>query len=305
MILGVDPAQSQDWCGMVFAEYVPWIDEKTGRCKIVKATGTPLAALRVRHIERYRKLDNEDLLKIINQHRKELKADLHMIVGDDTGIGVGLWDMLRNHGTGRIILKRVKFTTGESERSHGLPLHHHNVAKSLIVSALVTMVESRRVKIAPHLKLGPVILEEAKSWRAKITTAQNEVYVHQDSEHDDLVSSLALIALVSQRIWGQRYLSDLVDWDAEQREEELAVFENEARLDELANRLREEEERAADEAEKKVRAEMSAEDAADLRERDEQARADRIREARARAARNAACWGDADWSSKEDEDEMS
>jgi len=205
--MGVDPAQAVDYMGIVIAEYVPWLDPVTRQCKRDIHSGNPMASLKVLHLERWKGMHYEDQIAKIQEHRRA--NDLDMIIGDDTGVGVGLWDMFRSQDLEECVLMRIKFTSGESERH--TKKHHVNVSKSLIVSSLISFVEARRVKIAPHLKLGPQVIREAQAWRPKITQALNEVYVNQDSEHDDLVSAMALVSLVSSRIWGKRYLADLAD----------------------------------------------------------------------------------------------
>ena len=61
-----------------------------------------------------------------------------------------------------------------------------------------------------------MLKSELKGYRVKITESANQIYINQDSEHDDLLCATAMCAVVVQRLWGLRYLPDLsefVGWD--------------------------------------------------------------------------------------------
>src|SRR5208337_4612255 len=84
------------------------------------------------------------------------------------------------------------------------------------IAALVALFSSGRIKGSKNLPLLAVLKSELKGYRVKITESANQIYINQDSEHDDLLCSLAMCAVVVQRLWGLRYLPDLsefVGWD--------------------------------------------------------------------------------------------
>src|SRR5208337_5571280 len=80
------------------------------------------------------------------------------------------------------------------------------------IAALVALFSSGRIKGSKNLPLLAVLKSELKGYRVKITESANQIYINQDSEHDDLLCSLAMCAVVVQRLWGLRYLPDLSEF---------------------------------------------------------------------------------------------
>ena len=139
----------------------------------------------------------------------------------------------------------------------------------------------------------------------KTTESANQIYINQDSEHDDLLCSLAMSAVVVQRLWGLRYLPDLSEFVGHDApppttQQQLAALPNYQRI-------------LAEDARKKVQAGMKQEDlpeaeryayraidwsaynpdgGAEKEESDaeEQQKAVRLK----KQARDRACWGDED-----------
>ena len=156
-----------------------------------------------------------------------------MVVIDNTGVGSAPGDMLAHRGLGRNSdrLMRIVFTGGDTEPNREpTPIKHtHHVAKQRIIAALVTVFASGRIKGSRNLPLLAVLKAELKGYRVKVTESANQIYINQDSEHDDLLCATAMCAVVVQRLWGLRYLPDLsefVGWDDEPltTQEQLAAL---------------------------------------------------------------------------------
>ena len=227
-----------------------------------------------------------------------------MVVIDNTGVGSAPGDMLAHRGLGRTSdrLMRIVFTGGDTTPNREpTPIKHtHHVAKQRIIAALVALFSSGRIKGSKSLPLLSVLKSELKGYRVKVTESANQIYINQDSEHDDLLCATAMCAVVVQRIWGLRYLQDLsefVGWD----DPPLTVSQQLDTLPNYPRTLAENARKQIQAGEKKV-ADLSVSelaayrsidwDADDAEEEDaeEQQKAADLK----RKARDAACWGDDD-----------
>ena len=74
------------------------------------------------------------------------------------------------------------------------------VPKRDLVSVLQVLFQTGRIKIAPSLPLGSVLVQELMNFRAKITAAGNDTYeAWRERDHDDLVLALAIAAWYAER----------------------------------------------------------------------------------------------------------
>jgi len=301
-IVSVDPAQASDWCGISVCKVKVWV---TSNQVIQKDTqGEYMVALDCLHLERHRGKSYVELAMIISGllRSRKLADQVPMLILDNSGVGRALGDVLAREDLGSFaigdfdqptILMRLTYTGGFKENAQ--QLHHWTVPKTNIIGSALAMLNQGRLRISPKIVLAPVLEKEFKSYRTKITVNHDEVYVNQDSEHDDLLSAIAQTCFVCGRRWGLKHFGELVNVDAELADEFRESEDAEARANERMGRRNEEAHRAADEAEMQERLKMAAEDFENMEARDATETAERIKEARARAARDASCWGDSDW----------
>jgi hypothetical protein len=116
-----------------------------------------------------------------------------VLVVDETGVGSAVCEMIRSamiraNVQGGFV--GVTITAGSAASCVGPG--RWRVAKKQLASVLVTLFQSRRLRIAP-VPERETLIKEAQSFSVRITPAGNESFESwRDSEHDDLVLSLGL-----------------------------------------------------------------------------------------------------------------
>jgi hypothetical protein len=303
-LLGVDPAQHKDYAGFSIGEAIVWINPKTGTYK-KDPFGYPLVQLNFRWLDRDKKLHDDEL---VDKIRKLIRNNgINMVVLDNTGIGSSTGDHLIHAGLEGAILKRVCFCGGQTEpnREPSPILHTHNVSKSQIVASHISMFEMGRIQISPKLPLAKIAEREHLGYRVKITVASNQIYINQDSENDDILCSMALCSLVVNRLWGLRYLPQLMSLEEMQLEDDHISLSEEVDGKEMATQMQEDIDQESEKNKKSARefmAQVEAEMKDELRrKRESEERCgereleDKIQELRKRAKsidRDMACWND-------------
>jgi len=118
-----------------------------------------------------------------------LQNDGALIV-DATGVGIPVVQMLIGEGLFPI---PVTITGGSETVEVGNGFH---VPKRHLVSALVVLFQSGRLKIAQALKEGPTLVNELQSFQYKLDkrTGHDTYESVREEVHDDLVMSVALAA---------------------------------------------------------------------------------------------------------------
>ena len=102
--------------------------------------------------------------------------------------------MLRQAG---LYLVPIWITGGETTSRKGKIIR---VPKRDLVSVLQVVFQTRRLRIARSLPLGPILTDELLNFRAKVTTVGTNTYeAWRESIHDDLVLALAIAAWYAER----------------------------------------------------------------------------------------------------------
>ncbi len=112
------------------------------------------------------------------------------VVADATGVGRPVLEMLEEAGVKEVY--GITITGGNSVnviRSKDV-----HVPKRDLVSSISVLLQSRKLKFAEGLPFGDVLKAELQNFKAKINIATgNDTYeAWRESQHDDLVLSLAL-----------------------------------------------------------------------------------------------------------------
>jgi len=153
----------------------------------------PGAIYRVRHIERTRGVPYPLIVDRIHSliHTPELEAGIIYLVVDKTGVGAPVVDLLRDRNLNPI---SVTITGGDRPSNPGKREWH--VPKRDLMSNLLVLSQSGRLKIAADLKEAKTFLDELQNMRVKIDirTAHDSYSAWRESAHDDLVLAVALAA---------------------------------------------------------------------------------------------------------------
>jgi hypothetical protein len=221
-IAAIDLGQAQDYTAFSIVERVPVPTGKfrdTGERQLVRRQWTEQPTM-----SQIVEPDERTDLHVRYLHRYPLRTDYiamaedvaakiaHLIalpesgdrkpplVIDHTGVGRAVFDVFRRAGMG-IPLIGITITGGHTaHRDPDRPWEWH-VPKKDLVSALQVAVQNDRLKIAPQLELAKVLAGEMQNFRMKVTTAANVTYEHwRNSDHDDLVLSVAMAAWMSERM---------------------------------------------------------------------------------------------------------
>jgi len=125
-----------------------------------------------------------------------LKGKATLIV-DYTGCGRPVVDMIRDQG---LQCKAISITSGnkvnQETDAKGRLIDNWTVPKVDLVSCLQVLMQNKRLEIASGLKDGPILAQELKSFKAKISTSGHTSFESsgdwRESDHDDLVLAAAL-----------------------------------------------------------------------------------------------------------------
>jgi hypothetical protein len=132
-----------------------------------------------------------------------------VLVVDQTGVGravVDMFDRLRLPAT----MQPITITSGTSVT--GADDGSLHVPKKDLVGTLQVLLQSRRLQVANTLPDASVLAKELLAFRAKITTAGNQVYESwRERDHDDLVLAVALAAWLGEH-QVPAYTGPLVYW---------------------------------------------------------------------------------------------
>jgi hypothetical protein len=152
---------------------------------------------RVRHLMRERGVPYP---KIINQiqsllYSRELETSATTLIVDQTGVGAPVVDLLRSRG---LVLKAITITGGDRAHADDNDKWKRNwrVPKRDLISNLVVLSQSHRLKIAAGLKEADTLANELQNMRVKIDlrTAHDSYTTWREGQHDDLVLAVALAA---------------------------------------------------------------------------------------------------------------
>lgn len=118
-----------------------------------------------------------------------LKNNASLIV-DQTGVGAPVVDLLKKSGLSPIA---VSIHGGDKASHEG---NDWRVPKRDLVGVLQVLLQTERLKVASQLKLGPILQQEMLNFKVKIdpVTAHDSYSAWRESDHDDLVLSVALAA---------------------------------------------------------------------------------------------------------------
>jgi len=241
-LIGLDLGQSSDYTALALVEEPLWVsgvgwedfdvyldEELAERGWISPADVSPLYAARilavnykygrpaqpplyVRHLERYEL--GTKYTEIITKVKRLLLQDpirqrleRSRLLVDKTGVGAAVIDGFRQAGVNPFAITIHGGSQVTQEYTD------FRVPKRDLVSAVQTVLQSGRLKIAEDLELAPLLRKELLNFRVKIDprTAHDSYEHWREGDHDDLVLAVALA------VWYREYRSrDIEKRNAEQ-----------------------------------------------------------------------------------------
>jgi len=189
-VIGVDLGQARDFTAIAVVERMPQKpDWFTGK--------EPPELLHLRHLERMPLGTN--YVAQVDHVQMLVGAVWSETVVDQTGVGRGVVDLFRDRG---IALHAVTITAGNAEPSYELAKGGQNwkVSKRLLVSTLVALLHSERLKIASALPLAETLTAELLSFDVTTSASGRETFNAREGQHDDLVLAVALACWNATRV---------------------------------------------------------------------------------------------------------
>jgi hypothetical protein len=188
---GLDCGQAKDFCALACVKRVP---NPTPRPKRAWAYD-------VLHLESWEL--GTSYVDIVGDVEKRFTAPQlrgSNLVPDATGLGRPMCDLLRSR---RVKARVVPVTTTAGKlASRNDETGIWNVPKAELVTTLQLLMQDALVQVDSRLKLAPRLKKELQEFRVKITSARNETFGAEASQHDDLVFSLMLAVWLGERDGG-------------------------------------------------------------------------------------------------------
>lgn len=194
--LGVDFGSQQDYTALVLVK----------RNEVVKARQDVSGILRQEdvtteyHLIFMERIELGTAYYLIIERIKSILRDEELrgetiVIPDASGVGIPIVQMMRREGVGPIAPVTIHGGTATSRSEVGF-----NVPKRDLVSALVMVVQSKRMKIAADIKYRAQLVHEMQSFTIKTTQKGSDTYeALMEKDHDDLVMALAMAIWYAER----------------------------------------------------------------------------------------------------------
>ncbi len=188
---GLDFGQAKDFCALACVKRVP---NPTPRPKRAWAYD-------VLHLESWELgTSYVDIVGDVEKRFATPKLRGSNLVPDATGLGRPMCDLLRSR---RVKARIVPVTTTAGKlASRNEETGIWNVPKVDLVTTLQLLMQDNLVRVDSRLKLAGRLKKELQEFRVKITTARNETFGAESSQHDDLVFALMLSTWLGERDGG-------------------------------------------------------------------------------------------------------
>lgn len=187
--IGLDLGQSQDFTAIAIVEHKC---VATGERSLATYEWEVLKEWNVRYIVRLPlKTAYTDVVTRVQELVRRLADDGKKceLVVDATGVGRPVVDTLRRAGL-KIPIYAVTISSGSSVSKTDFG---YTVPKRDLVSNLLILLQSGRLRIAEGLPEAQMLVKEFMNFRAKITPAGNDSYEGwREGDHDDMVLAVAL-----------------------------------------------------------------------------------------------------------------
>jgi hypothetical protein len=142
------------------------------------------------HLQRWIGVDYPSIAEEVRPLLAQLTPPATLIV-DQTGVGVGVAQILRRARLPVAGLKGVTITSGHQTTYR--PDGGFNVPKKELVAAGQSALQGKRLAIAPKLADAKVLRRELQNFKVKISVNATETYeAWREGDHDDLVLTVCM-----------------------------------------------------------------------------------------------------------------
>ncbi|MHB9132905.1 MAG: hypothetical protein ACYDBB_17700 [Armatimonadota bacterium] len=190
--VGLDLGKAQDYTAMAIVET---LEHSTVGAP---GAGRPLPLCHLRHLQRFplgtpytelavhmKALMDRPPLRVVDP-LDGIRSRATLIV-DATGVGAPVVELLNRQGLRPI---EILIHGGAAVRRAGVRQYH--LPKRDLIMGLQVAFQERRLLVADGLPEGPIFVQELMNIDYNFTPAGNDVYVHREGAHDDLVLAVAL-----------------------------------------------------------------------------------------------------------------
>ena len=195
-----DPrSESLFYCGLDLGQ----VKDYTASSVIERRPGFP-AVYHIRNLKRFEL--GTSYPAIVDQIKTAIDNPAikpNLLFVDSTGVGMAVADMIK-----QVIphFYAVIITAGDTVNAHGRIL---KVPKKDLISALMVVLQTRRLKIPNLLPEAQLLLEEMTNFQVRISSSGHSSFgVWREGIHDDLLLSVALAC------WGaeKKFLPHAIRW---------------------------------------------------------------------------------------------
>lgn len=218
-VLALDLGQAQDYSALVINEAIGTKKAITLQ-SIEPVTGLPMpisrpveilpiTEMRIRHIERFPLGTRySSIAGFVAERLQACPQPRHLVV-DETGVGIGVIEMLAR-------LRPIGITiTGGNDATCPAP-GKYRVPKRDLISPLQVRLQDGTLRIARSLPHADLLIKEMLAFRAKISASGHDTYeAWREAEHDDLVLAAGMSSWMAEELFRQH-----------QREVEDAILQN-------------------------------------------------------------------------------
>lgn len=202
--LGVDFGSQQDYTAMALVERVDKIDAEQNAAGIIteKQTKSEYHLLYLERVEL-----GTNYIDIVARIKKiildnELRGRT-TVVADVTGVGLPIVQMMRENAISPLVAIGIHSGQAINEKPGG-----YSVPKRDLVTSLLTVVQSRRLRVAEDINYRHQLVHEMQSFQMKPTKTNVDSYeALMEKDHDDLVLALTYAIWYPERTLGSGTLN--------------------------------------------------------------------------------------------------
>jgi hypothetical protein len=219
-VAGLDLGQTQDYTGLVIIEAkgtdlrVPYegVHPELGlpTTEWLHVETPPIVSLDVRHIERFALNTKYSQIALEMAQRLRGMPQPRYFALDQTGVGMGVFEMMAN-------LRPIGITITGGNDTQMLSPQQFRVPKRDLMASLQVPFQNGIIRIAKGLPHAALLMRELQNFRVKISSNGRDTYeAWREADHDDLVLAAGIAAWLSNAAFEFRQ-SQAAQWLEQQQ----------------------------------------------------------------------------------------